>query len=95
MMFKKILEPFDGSGFSSHALLFAREIVDNFNSELILLRVVESTGPIAEQAVHPVRVNLLKLRKSRWKLPSKRKNETQHRWRGIYKEKPGPADAIM
>jgi nucleotide-binding universal stress UspA family protein len=46
-MFKNILVPLDGSRFSSHALLYAHEIADNFSSELILLRVVEPARPMA------------------------------------------------
>ena len=46
-MFKNILVPLDGSRFSSRALLYAYEIADNFNSEIILLRVVEAVRPMA------------------------------------------------
>jgi nucleotide-binding universal stress UspA family protein len=46
-MFKRILVPLDGSKFSSRALLYAHEIADNFDSEMILLRVVEPARPMA------------------------------------------------
>ena len=46
-MFKRILVPLDGSKFSSRALIYAHEIADSFNSEIILLRVVEPVRPLA------------------------------------------------
>lgn len=46
-MFNRILVPLDGSKFSSRALIYAFEIADGFNSEIILLRVVEAVRPIA------------------------------------------------
>lgn len=46
-MFKRILVPLDGSKFSSRALIYAHEIADNFDSEIILLRVVEPARPMA------------------------------------------------
>jgi len=46
-MFSRILVPLDGSKFSSRALNYAFEIGNSFNSEIILLRVVEPVRPIA------------------------------------------------
>jgi len=43
--FKKILVPLDGSKYSEKALQRACEIVDVFNSELVLLYVVEKSLP--------------------------------------------------
>jgi len=44
--FKKILVPLDGSKYSEKALQRACEIVDVFDSEIILLYVVEKSIPI-------------------------------------------------
>ena len=44
--FKKILVPLDGSKYSEKALQRACEIVDAFDSEIILLYVVEKSIPI-------------------------------------------------
>ena len=44
--FKKILVPIDGSKYSEKALQRACEIIDAFDSEIILLYVVEKSIPI-------------------------------------------------
>ena len=44
--FKKILVPLDGSKYSEKALLNACKIVNAFNSELVLVYVVEKSLPI-------------------------------------------------
>ena len=44
--FKKILVPLDGSKYSDKALLRASEIVKTFDSEIILLYVVEKSLPV-------------------------------------------------
>jgi len=46
-MFKKILVPLDGSRFSSKALPYAVEIARRFESEVLLLRVLKPTAPMA------------------------------------------------
>jgi nucleotide-binding universal stress UspA family protein len=46
-MFKRILVPLDGSRFSSKALPYAIEIARRFESELLLLRVLKGTAPMA------------------------------------------------
>ena len=44
--FSKILVPLDGSKYSDKALLSASEIVKTFDSEIILLYVVEKSLPV-------------------------------------------------
>jgi nucleotide-binding universal stress UspA family protein len=46
-MFKRILVPLDGSRFSSKALPYAVEIARRFDSEVLLLRVLKPTAPMA------------------------------------------------
>ena len=44
--FKKILVPLDGSKYSDKALLNACKIVDRFDSQLVLIYVVEKSIPV-------------------------------------------------
>lgn len=46
-MFKRILVPLDGSRFSSKALPYAVEVARRFESEILLLRVLKPTAPMA------------------------------------------------
>ena len=46
-MFKRILVPLDGSRFSSKALPYAVEIARRFEAEVLLLRVLKPTAPLA------------------------------------------------
>jgi nucleotide-binding universal stress UspA family protein len=46
-MFKTIVVPLDGSRFSSIALKYAIDIADHYKAQLILVRAVERTVPIA------------------------------------------------
>jgi nucleotide-binding universal stress UspA family protein len=45
-MFNRILVPLDGSRYSSRSLEYAEELAQKFNSEIILMRVVEPSPPI-------------------------------------------------
>ena len=63
-MFKRILVPLDGSRYSSRSLEYAEELARKFNSEIIMMRVVEPSPPIppttgaAPDMVNPAATNI-------------------------------------
>lgn len=49
-MFKKLLVPLDGSRFSSRAIVYASEVAQHFDAEIILLQVIKPTSPVPATA---------------------------------------------